>query len=75
MTLEVKRSTQFHINELVLVTKGGNIDISKIYIDQANNRINNITDKEIDDFNKELSLHFVTKTYKDRKKEKELKKL
>ena len=51
------------------------IDISKIYIDQANNRINNITDKEIDDFNKELSLHFVTKTYKDRKKEKELKKL
>ena len=31
MTLEVKRSTQFHINELVLVTKGGNIDISKIY--------------------------------------------
>ena len=31
MTLEVKRSTQFHINELVLVTKGGNIDISSIF--------------------------------------------
>ena len=31
MTLAVKRSTQFHINELVLVTKGGNIDISAIY--------------------------------------------
>jgi len=28
---ELKKSTQFHINELVLVTKGGNIDISKIY--------------------------------------------
>ena len=31
MTLEVKRSTQFHINELVLVTKSGNIDISAIF--------------------------------------------
>ena len=31
MTLAVKRSTQFHINELILVTKGGNIDISNIY--------------------------------------------
>lgn len=28
---EIKKSTQFHINELVLVTKGGNIDISSIY--------------------------------------------
>jgi hypothetical protein len=28
---EIKKSTQFHINELVLVTKGGNIDISQIY--------------------------------------------
>lgn len=28
---EIKKSTQFHINELVLVTKGGNIDISRIY--------------------------------------------
>jgi len=28
---EIKKSTQFHINELVLVTKGGNIDISEIY--------------------------------------------
>jgi hypothetical protein len=31
MAFEIKKSTQFHINELVLVTKGGNIDISKIY--------------------------------------------
>ena len=46
------------------------IDISKTYIEQANNRIENITEKEINDFNNEISLHFVTKTYKDRKKEK-----
>jgi DNA modification methylase len=46
------------------------IDISKTYIEQANNRLNNITEKEIKDFNNEISLHFVTKTYKDRKKEK-----
>lgn len=31
MSFEIKKSTQFHINELVLVTKGGKIDISKIY--------------------------------------------
>jgi len=31
MTFAIKKSTQFHINELVLVTKGGNIDISSIY--------------------------------------------
>jgi hypothetical protein len=31
MSFEIKKSTQFHINELILVTKGGNIDISKIY--------------------------------------------
>ena len=31
MTFEIKKSTQFHINELILVTKGGNIDISGIY--------------------------------------------
>lgn len=31
MTFAIKNSTQFHINELVLVTKGGNIDISAIY--------------------------------------------
>ena len=31
MTFAIKKSTQFHINELVLVTKGGNIDISAIY--------------------------------------------
>jgi hypothetical protein len=51
------------------------MSILDLNIDQANNRINNITDKEINDFNKEISLHFVTKTYKDRKKEKELKTL
>lgn len=31
MSLEVKKSTQFKINELVIVTKAGNIDISSIY--------------------------------------------
>jgi hypothetical protein len=31
MTFALKKSTQFHIHELVLVTKGGNIDITKIY--------------------------------------------
>jgi len=46
------------------------IDISQTYIEQANNRINNISQKEVDDINKEVSLHFVTKTYKDRKNEK-----
>jgi modification methylase len=46
------------------------IDISKKYIDLANKRINNITEKEIKDFNNELSLHIVNKTYKDRKEEK-----
>jgi modification methylase len=51
------------------------IDISKKYIDEANNRINNITEKEIMDFNNEKSLHIVKKTYKDRKEEKKNKKL
>jgi modification methylase len=46
------------------------IDISKKYIDESNNRINNITEKEIIDFNNEISLHIVNKTYKDRKEEK-----
>lgn len=46
------------------------IEISNTYVEQANNRINNISQKEITDFNNEMSLHFVTKTYKDRKKEK-----
>lgn len=31
MTLEVKKSTQFKVNELVIVTKAGNIDIASIY--------------------------------------------
>jgi len=43
------------------------IDISQTYVDQANHRINNITDKEINDFKSEVELHKVTKTYKDRK--------
>jgi hypothetical protein len=30
----------------------------------------NITEKEVNDFNNEIKLHVVTKTYKDRKKEK-----
>ncbi len=47
------------------------IDISEEYITNANHRLNNITDKELDDFNGEVSKHFVKKTYKDRKKEKE----
>ena len=31
MSLEVKKSTQFKINELVIVTKAGNIDIASIF--------------------------------------------
>jgi hypothetical protein len=31
MTIEIQKSTQFKINELVIVTKGGPIDISNIY--------------------------------------------
>jgi modification methylase len=46
------------------------IDISKTYISQANNRINNISQKEIEDINKEVSLHLVTKTSKERKNDK-----
>jgi modification methylase len=47
------------------------IDISEEYITNANYRINNITDKEMSDFNDEVAKHKVNKTYKDRKKEKE----
>lgn len=46
------------------------IEISEEYIEQAINRIENISEKEINDFNQEISLHHVTKTYSDRKKEK-----
>jgi DNA modification methylase len=46
------------------------IDISEEYINNSNNRINNITDKEISDFNSEIEKHKVTKTYKERKSEK-----
>lgn len=46
------------------------IDISEKYINEANNRIDNITEKEIIDFKNEKSIHVVTKTYKDRKNEK-----
>ena len=31
MSLELKKSTQFTVNELVIVTKAGKIDVSKIY--------------------------------------------
>ena len=50
------------------------IDISKTYIESAKERIENITDKEISDFNNEKQLHFVKETYKekkDKRKEKE----
>jgi modification methylase len=43
------------------------IDISEEYISNANNRINNITEKEILDFNLEIEKHKVNKTYKERK--------
>ena len=46
------------------------IDISEEYIGNANFRLNNITEKEIERFNNELSLHKVNKTYKQRKEEK-----
>ena len=46
------------------------IELSKEYIENTKNRIENISQKEIDDFNKELSLHFVTQTYSDRKEKK-----
>jgi site-specific DNA-methyltransferase (adenine-specific) len=51
------------------------IDISEEYITNANYRINNITDKEISDFNDEVTKHKVNKTYKDRKKEKNITKV
>lgn len=44
------------------------IDISKEYIDNANLRINNITNDEIERFNQEIDKHKVTKTYQERKK-------
>ena len=46
------------------------IDISEEYISNTNNRINNITEKEILDFNLEIEKHKVNKTYKERKLEK-----
>jgi modification methylase len=46
------------------------VDISQTYIEQALHRIDNISQKEIDDFNYEISLHKVNKTYSDRKNEK-----
>ena len=50
------------------------IEISSEYIKNAINRINNITQKEIDDFNKEIEIHVVTQTYSDRKEKKKNKK-
>lgn len=49
------------------------IDISDEYIEFAEKRIGNITDKERKDFENELSLHRVTKTYSDRKIERKIK--
>ena len=46
------------------------IDISEEYITNAKNRINNISEKEIIDFNLEIEKHKVNKTYKQRKEEK-----
>jgi modification methylase len=46
------------------------IELSQEYIRNTTNRIDNITQKEIDDFTKEISLHFVTQTYSDRKNKK-----
>jgi modification methylase len=46
------------------------IDISQEYITNANYRIENITDKEISDFNLEVEKHKVNKTYKERKLDK-----
>jgi DNA modification methylase len=46
------------------------VELSSEYIEKAINRINNVSQKEIDDFNKEMSLHFVTQTYSERKEKK-----
>jgi DNA modification methylase len=46
------------------------IDISEEYVGNANFRLENITEKEIQRFNDEISLHKVNKTYKQRKSEK-----
>jgi modification methylase len=43
------------------------IDISQEYIDMATKRIKNPSKYDMNRFNKELSLHIVNKTYKDRK--------
>jgi len=51
------------------------IDISDEYITNANKRIQNITEKEMLDFNTEIAKHKVNKTYKDRKKEKNITKV
>jgi modification methylase len=46
------------------------IDISDEYVKNANNRVNNITNTDIQRINDELTKHKVNKTYKDRKNEK-----
>ena len=46
------------------------IDISEEYIINAKFRLDNITEKENERFNNELSLHKVNKTYKQRKEQK-----
>jgi modification methylase len=50
------------------------IDISQEYINNSNFRLVNITEKEFERFNTELSLHKVNKTYKQRKAEKKMSK-
>lgn len=49
------------------------IEISDKYIKDSLFRIENITDKEKGDFDNEVSLHYVNKTYSQRKKEKKVK--
>lgn len=46
------------------------IEISDKYIKDSKYRIQNITDKEKKDFNEEIQLHYVKKSYSERKKQK-----
>ena len=42
MTFEIQKSTQFSINELVIVTKNGNIDISNIFEELKGEKVNSV---------------------------------
>ena len=33
MSITIKKSTEFHVNELVIVTKIGRVDISKLFVE------------------------------------------